>query len=90
MLIVLSLSGRLFLFNILSAVYQVGNINRNYTHADEYKMEILHENDYPISIKPYTNNVTPKRIKVLNKDYNIAAKSKINIELIKKSVHEMK
>ena len=74
----------------MSAVYQVGNINRNYTHADEYKMEVLHENDIPISKKPYTNSVTSKRIRALNKVDYISTKSKFNIELIKRSVYEMK
>ena len=74
----------------MSAVYQVGNINRNYTHADEYKMEVLHENDSPISKNPYTNSITPKRIRALNKVDYISANSKFNIELIKRSVHEMK
>ena len=88
MLIVSSLSGKLFVFSILSSLYQVSFINRKYGHADEYKMKILHENDTPI--EKNMNEVTPKRKRVLNKLDYVNANSKINIELIKQSANEMK
>ena len=49
MLIVSSLSGKLFVFNMLASIYQVSFINRKYGHANEYKLKALHENDTPIA-----------------------------------------
>ena len=88
MLIVSSLSGKLFVFNMLASIYQVSFINRKYGHANEYKMKALHENDTPIPKN--INEVTPKRNRVLNKLDYINANSKINLELIKQSENEMK
>ena len=88
MLIVSSLSGKLFVFNLLSSLYQVSFINRKYGHADEYKMKALHENDTPIAKN--MNAVTPKIKRALNKLDYINANSIINLELIKQSENEMK
>ena len=90
MLIVSSISGRTFIFSILSILYQVSNHSEQNSIFDANKLEVPNKSDSQQFNKQSTKLMHSKDSKTLSKFSQYADQFEFKQNAIKQAVNEMK
>ena len=90
MLIVSSLSGRIFVFSLLSALYQVRAIAKHGRNAEINNLTVPHENKIEKSNKQNSKRVFPWLPALWNENNKRTENAQTKVKLLEQATNEMK